>query len=118
MRSTKMYVDWAREITLPDGAQVEVEYEVEADCSPPIPPTIRMDPDDCDPGDPGEVDITKVFQVGPDWREELDLKKFLANLSEEEHQHLEEMFLDDLHDEMKERAELAAEARAEAREDR
>ncbi len=35
----------------------EVEVEVEADVVPPTLPTIRMDPDDCDPGDNGEVEI-------------------------------------------------------------
>lgn len=41
----------------------DVEVTVEATVTGATPPTIRMDPGECDPGDSGEVEITAITRT-------------------------------------------------------
>ena len=77
IRKTKLTVTWEREITLPDGAEIAVEYDVLALCTPGYAPVIGTDPDNSDPGDPGDITYLKVWHAG----KLLELAKFVGGLT-------------------------------------
>jgi hypothetical protein len=58
--------------------EADVEVTVKAHVSPPTKPTIRMDPDDCDPGDSGDFDIISVTRddTGEDITDKVDCEQF------------------------------------------
>lgn len=89
-----------------DGEDVEVS--VRAIVTPPTRPTIRMDPDDCDPGDPGEFELVSVVRT--DTHEDIT-DKVDADLFESDG-------LEQAADDAEAAYEDAMEARAEARRER
>lgn len=89
-----------------DGEDVEVS--VRAIVTPPTRPTIRMDPDDCDPGDPGEFELVSVIRT--DTHEDIT-DKVDASLFERDG-------LKQAEDDAEAAYEAAMEARAEERRER
>lgn len=89
----------------------EVEVTVKASVTPPTPPTIRMDPDDCDPGDSGDYDLISVTRddTGEDITDRVDAEQFQEAAFEQANDDYEGA----REDAMISRAELRAEMRAE-----
>jgi hypothetical protein len=56
----------------------DVEVTVRACVTPPTKPTLRADPDDCDPGDPGEFEVLSVTRndTGEDITNSVDHDQF------------------------------------------
>jgi len=73
VRSREVEFDATVEI---DGAEVEVTVRVEVE--PSVAPTIRLDPDDCDPGDGGSFNVLSVTRndTGKDVTAEVDHNQF------------------------------------------
>lgn len=86
----------------------EVEVTVKASVTPPTRPTLRADPDDCDPGDPGDFDLLSVVRddTGEDVTKLVDATQF------------EERGLDQAEYDAEAAYDDAMEARAEARRER
>jgi len=88
--------------------ETDVEVTVKAYVSPPVRPTIRMDPDDCDSGDSGDFDVISVIRddTGEDITDRVDHEQFW------------DMAVEDVKAQDETAYEDAMEARAEARRER
>ena len=71
-----------------DCASVEVEVEVEGDCTPGTPASLNGLPENCDPGEPAEAEITHVWIV--------EDGKHVRELSEGEYSHVSDVLCESL----------------------
>ena len=91
-------IEWVREVVLPDGAEVDVTYRIDAKVTPGSPAKLSGSPENCYPEEPAEVEITDVYQVYDvkgNKVGKLDLKSFIDNLEETQLEYLEYKIVDE-----------------------
>lgn len=96
------------DVTIEIDGEPDVEVTVTAEVTPPTQPTLRLDPDDCDPGDGGDFDVISVVRndTGENVTRRVDREQFARDGFEQaEYDH-------------RAAYEDAMEARAEARRER